>query len=290
MNTVERIAAAERQMASLQADLRQTARVATSFGDCPLRIAKITNDPGDDDNVFDVVFVDGTFPEYAGDHDVTWRERQQTAKDVICNLADEKIPQDKYVWAFRHARRWWTWYTEGGGESTPSTDEIKGIQQSFTSELTDIFHHEQRWPPWNHERIWGSADGCTWDEEHHVFVLAAHEWLITRGMSGFAQSERDLYEPRELWTDEINSIVTRLYERPAPWDDDDEWQMIDGSYFSIFAPREDIINSGSRQSYHRFTQTRCIGMDVTCGNNHPSFADYATCTHLWINFRRLNFG
>lgn len=89
------------------------------------RIAEVANVGSTIGRSFLCKFVDGVFPDGGGNTEATWRDRQESAKITVYNLASStpaagtKLP----VWHFRN--RWWTFY-----QTTTSTPFEKFIAQN----------------------------------------------------------------------------------------------------------------------------------------------------------------
>jgi len=72
---------------------------------------------------YPIIFLDGTYTRVAGAQTPTWTDRQNIARDVAYNLADDQqysyvpVGTTVAVW-FKNNRWWFCWHTTGGGGST----------------------------------------------------------------------------------------------------------------------------------------------------------------------------
>lgn len=104
----ERVLTLERQLAGMQAELlTSSARVAEPGNTHQLRIARISGDVSSTDNVFPIIFLDGTFTETAGTQSATWEDRQTEARSVARTIDGENIEAGTKVVVMAWNDRWW---------------------------------------------------------------------------------------------------------------------------------------------------------------------------------------
>lgn len=121
--TPERLYQLEQKFEGLQAEM--SALKAFSGGGMAARqtrLAEVTSTPiGSTDNTFQIVFLDGRFTETAGVQSPQWRSRQQAARAVAYNLAEEVIPVGTRLPVYQWSDRWWCYWTAGSGTPPPLT-------------------------------------------------------------------------------------------------------------------------------------------------------------------------
>lgn len=116
----ERLVALEREVRRLSVEAaRGPAREAMLSGKLQLRPARVTNTPTAGDNVFSIIFLDGTYTETAGTRTLTWTDRQTASAAVCANVRSGQTPASgTKLMVWRWSGRWWTDWAEGSETET----------------------------------------------------------------------------------------------------------------------------------------------------------------------------
>ena len=116
----ERLVAIEREVRRLSVEAaRGPAREAMLTGKLQLRPARVTNSPTAGDNVFSIIFLDGTYTETAGTRTLTWTDRQTASAAVCANVRSGQTPASgTKLMVWRWSGRWWTDWAEGSETET----------------------------------------------------------------------------------------------------------------------------------------------------------------------------
>lgn len=126
----DQIATLERRLANI----RQPQQVWLA------KTTKTTTYPGSSADTFEIVLVDGTFTETAGDQTPTYTNRAASPQKVAHNISGQYIAEDTYVWVFRTfstdgKHKWWIDRPAAGG--TVEWDQVTGAGDSSMS-LSDV--------------------------------------------------------------------------------------------------------------------------------------------------------
>lgn len=247
MDLGERVLALERQLSGIQAELDiANARHAMVAGNVQMRIAQVVNDPQDDDNVFDIIFQDGTFTASAGERTPTWRARQLITQAVCYNLADEKIPQDEFISVFYWGDRWWTHY-KPSEETTTEADDMQMVgfdaihptvitSQAPTGSLFDYANVN-----FSTAYLRGAVSGVEWNTdgatvEDHFFRIQPGNYFTHFG--GWAYSRCGPSVEKE------QRAALGLQRRPegeSEWEDPSTSQLV-----RFYAPHDETVGNGHR--------------------------------------------
>lgn len=131
-----RVSLLEEQVARLQGRVPAHVTPSQVGRHSDFRIAQVASSGSTIGKSFLCKFVDGTFPDGGGNTEATWRDRQDSAKITVYNLANQApVPGVRLpVWYFRG--RWWTYY-----QTVTSTPFEKFVAQQgymFTKSTSSV--------------------------------------------------------------------------------------------------------------------------------------------------------
>lgn len=247
----ERVLTLERRLSGLQSEVdAANARTAMTAGAYQMRIGRITGEPEDSDNTFDVIFEDGTFTEAAGQQSPDYIGRQLAARAVVHNLAAVKIPKDTRLPCWYWSDRWWTWWkesttTEGGDPKMCGFNDIHP--------MTSLTYNENRIATFLGEDMIGSISGLEWDDDDKVWTVEIGDWFIEWGTQGHVSCP--LPNPYPGTGFPVNYIYSLLEQRNVPDDDepDPSWSTVPSSLLYQYSHFSGYWNSASRGYLLRLT-------------------------------------
>lgn len=115
----ERVLELERRLYSIQHDVIGGRQAVPKFDSRPqVRLARIANEPEENDNTFEIIFLDGEFTQAAGQQSPAYLDRQIFAKAAAYNLAGNTLTQGTKVPVYWSNGHWWI-YAPTGSEPPP---------------------------------------------------------------------------------------------------------------------------------------------------------------------------
>lgn len=269
----ERVLTLERRLSGLQAEVdAANARTAMTAGAYQLRIGRITGEPQDAHNTFDVIFEDGTFTEAAGDQSPDYTDRQLVARTVVHNLATVKIPADTRVPCWYWSDRWWTWWKEGT-ESTPSDPRMIGFNKLVDS-MEDLTYAEDRVATFDDSDLIGTLSGIEWDNDEQAWTLELGDWYTNWWIQGHSSCSFGTDYPDDF---EVNYLYGNLEYRNVPTDEDPDptWENVPDARLYCYAAQGGYWNSASRGLMLRLTEDP-KQVRMVCGIGQSSSAACST--------------
>lgn len=247
----ERVLTLERRFSGLQSEIdAANARNAMAAAAFPMRIGRISGDPQNADNTFDVIFEDGTYAELAGQQTPSFLGRQLAARAVVYNLAEAKIPKDTRVPVWYWSDRWWTWWketttTEGGD---PKMCGFNKLAESMTS----LIYAENRVAPFAAEHLIGSISGIEWGDDDKAWTVDLGDWYTNWWIQGHSDCGFGTSYPGDF---KVQYLYGNLEWRTLPTDEepDPAWENVPDARLYAYAAQGGWWNSASRGLLLRLT-------------------------------------